>query len=206
MIQFLKSLLLIVGLQLILAFVAVESQATELTETTAVAEATSTKASVIETTVTTATTAEDKIPLKIINAEKNDDKSSSGQKAILTLGILLTLAGVGYYSVKRFSFANKPGKSNMQIKILTQHYLGPKKSIAIIRVAGESILIGVTEQNISMIKSLALLDDELPQVLPKDFSETMSEEVADQDIDTDDFSFEGIKSSVSLKIKSMRNI
>ncbi len=159
-----------------------------------------------EEVVNTVTTPENEIPLKMAEAGKNESQSVSGQKAIFTIGILLALAGAGYYAVRRFSHTSKPGKSNMQIKVLSQHYLGPKKSLAIVRVAGESILIGVTDQNISMIKALALLDEELPQVLPKDFDETMTEQLADQDIETDDFSFEGIKSTVSEKIKSMRNI
>ena len=189
MMKFIKSAF-IISLQLSIIFIVIESQATE------------------SAAVATAATAisEEQIPLKMIAPDKTDDKNSSGQKAIMTIGILLTLAGVGYYGFKKFSFVNKPANSNMQIKILTQHYLGPKKSIAIIRVAGESILIGVTEQNISMIKSLSLLDDELPQVLPQNFSETMNQELTNQDIETDDFSFDGIRNNVSQKIKSMRNI
>lgn len=148
---------------------------------------------------------EDQIPLKMDSIDKAGDKNSGGQKFILTMGILIGLAGAGYYVVRRYSHKSKQGQSNMQIKILSQHYLGPKKSLAIVRVAGESILIGVTDQNISMIKSLALLDEELPQVLPKDFSETMTEELAAGN-EADDFTFEGIKTTVAGKIKSMRNI
>lgn len=159
-----------------------------------------------EDSVSTAPMAESDIPLKISDTNKNETQSASGQKAIMTIGILLALVGAGYYAVRRFSHTSKPGKSNMQIKVLSQHYLGPKKSLAIIRVAGESILIGVTDQNISMIKSLALLDEELPQVLPKNFDESMTESLTDQNLDADDFSFEGIKTTVSEKIKSMRNI
>ncbi len=151
-------------------------------------------------------TPENEIPLKIAETGKSDTTSATGQKAIFSIGILLALVGAGYYGVRRFSQTNKPGKSNMQIKVLSQHYLGPKKSLAIVRVAGESILIGITDQNISMIKALALLDEDLPQVLPKDFEGAMTEQNSDDDIVTDEFSFEGIKSSVSEKIKSMRNI
>lgn len=161
---------------------------------------------VSEATVNVVATPENEIPLKIAEAGKNDAQNASGQKAIFTIGILLALIGAGYYAVRRFSHKSTPGKSNMQIKILSQHYLGPKKSLAVIRVAGESILIGITDQNISMMKTLALLDEELPQVLPKNFDESMTEQLVDQDIEIDDFSFEGIKSTVSEKIKSMRNI
>lgn len=159
-----------------------------------------------EEIVQTAATPESEIPLKISEAGKSEGQSATGQKAVFTIFILLALTGAGYYALRRFSHKSKPGQSNMQIKILSQHYLGPKKSLAVIRVAGESILIGITDQNISMIKALSLLDEELPQVLPKNFNETMTEQLADQDIETDDFSFEGIKTTVSQKIKSMRNI
>ena len=46
--------------------------------------------------------------------------------------------------------------------------------MAIIRVAGESILIGVTDSHISMIKSLSLIDDEVPSEVPQKFAEVMS--------------------------------
>jgi flagellar protein FliO/FliZ len=36
-------------------------------------------------------------------------------------------------------------------------------------VAGESLLIGVTENNINLIKALALIDDEVPAHLPNHF-------------------------------------
>ena len=158
-----------------------------------------------EEIVQAASTPENEIPLKMAEVGKSDGQSAAGQKAVFTIVILLALAGAGYYALRRFSHKSKLGQSNMQIKILSQHYLGPKKSLAVIRVAGESMLIGITDQNISMIKALALLDEELPQVLPKNFNEAMTEKL-DQDIETDDFSFEGIKTTVSQKIKSMRNI
>lgn len=153
-------------------------------------------------TEATMPTPEDQIPLKVADGDKTEDKSSGGQKVVYSLGIMVILAGVGYYLIRRYSHKSTPGKSNMQMKVLAQHYLGPKKSLAIVRVAGESILIGVTDHNISMIKSLSLLDEELPQVLPKEFSETLTEENAD----SDEFSFEGLQTTVTGKMKSMRSI
>lgn len=147
---------------------------------------------------------EDQIPLKIFEEGKVSNSQSASQKVVVSLAIIIGLLGAGYYGLKKFSFKNSHLQSNMQIKILSQHYLGPKKSLAIIRVAGESILIGVTDQNISMIKSLALLDDEIPQVLPKDFSVNMTENL--NDADTEDFTFAGIKTTVSEKLKSMKSI
>ena len=85
------------------------------------------------------------------------------------------------------------------------------------RVAGESILIGITEQNINMLKSLSLLDDEVPEEAPSHFSNVMGalgatsskSSIAEADSDEEDgedFSFGGIKDIVSKRLKGMRNL
>ena len=168
------------------------------------------------TPVKEAALAESQIPLKI--AETTNATAQTGQsgKLILTLLVLVGMFAAAYYLIKKYAYSNKINKSNMQIKILSQHHLGAKKSLAIIRVAGESILIGVTDQNISMIKSLALIDDEVPaEVSQKSFATNLTDlnasEMAEtnqlsemsQDIE-DEFSFSGLKTNVSKKLKSMR--
>lgn len=168
----------------------------------------------------TKTTPESEIPLKLAPATTGQGQTSQTGKLFLTLLVLLGMGGAGYYLARKYSFSNKINKSNMQIKVLTQHHLGAKKSLAIIRVAGESILIGVTDQNISMIKSLSLIDDEVPAETPATFAATMASDDAEQIVQSnmqskdiadlaseveDDFSFAGIKTNVSQKLKSMRN-
>jgi flagellar protein FliO/FliZ len=153
---------------------------------------------------------EDQIPLKIDAQVKATSTEDSSAKMVVSFAILATMLGAAYYFIRKYSVSNKVGsKSNMQIKILSQHYLGPKKSLAIVRVAGESILIGVTDQNISMIKALSLLDDELPQVLPKNFEDTLTEKsdlISEAEAAEDEFSFAGLKTTVSQKLKSMRSL
>lgn len=159
---------------------------------------------------------ESEIPLKLEKAATAQQTSQSG-KLFLTLFLLVGMGGAGVFLARKYAFSNKIHKSNMQIKILSQHHLGAKKSLAIIRVAGESILIGVTDQNISMIKSLSLIDDEVPaEVTSQSFADTMALGGGEQVVQSkeitelaseveDDFSFAGIKSNVSQKLKSMRN-
>lgn len=91
--------------------------------------------------------------------------SSQGMDPVQKIMITLILVGVSglaiFWQIKKRALAiNKPS-SLMQIKVLTQHHLGPKKSLLVVRVAGESLLIGVTDQNISLIKGLSLLDEDL---------------------------------------------
>jgi flagellar protein FliO/FliZ len=126
----------------------------------------------------------------VVNAESSLYKMMA---SLLVLGIFLF---GGFVYIKRAGLKKTNLKAN-QIKVLTQHYLGPKKSLAIVRVAGESILIGVTDQNISHIKTLSLLDDDIPESTPKRFDSLVQEE---------DFSMKGIKDIVDQKMKTMRSI
>lgn len=164
---------------------------------------------------------EDQIPLNIDHIKSTSGTTSAPTRLLLTGIILAALLTSAYYFVKKYKLSNTINKSNRQIKVLSQHYLGPKKSLAIIRVAGESILIGVTEANISMIKSLALIDDEIPTEIPQNFFEALNNEkvmttkknetpssviAMAQDELEEEFSFSGLKDSVSKKLKSMRSI
>ena len=152
---------------------------------------------------------ENEIPLKIENSVKIADAGANTSKMLMTFSVVGLIMGVAYYFIRKNGISNKASKSNMQIKVLSQHFLGPKKSLAIVRVAGESILIGVTDQNISMIKALSLLDDELPQVLPKSFEESLTEKsemLTEAEMVEDEFSFAGLKTTVSQKLKSMRSL
>jgi flagellar protein FliO/FliZ len=124
--------------------------------------------------------AEDQIPLSVGTVKKSAEAGTAGPKALMSMMIVLILIATTYYFVRRYKISNKINKSNARIQVVSQHYLGPKKSLAIIQVAGESILIGVTDQNISMIKSLSLIDDEVPANLPNTFGQSLAQaEIAD---------------------------
>lgn len=194
-------------------------------ETLAVAPAVATPATTEEAATPAAKLAEDQIPLNIGASRKPAEANSTTAKALMSMAIILILTGSGYYFVRRYKFSNTINKSNMQIKVLSQHYLGPKKSLAIIHVAGESILVGVTDHNISMIKSLSLIDDEVPATLPNNFGQTMAKveagtmeaatpaagkpgagSAATVPVELDEeFSFTNVTETVSKKLRSMRS-
>ena len=175
-------------------------------------------ATAVEQTGEAAKLAEDQIPLSIEATKKVSDNNSSTAKALMSMTIVAILLATSYYFIRKYKYSNTINKSNMQIKVLSRHYLGPKKSLAIVHVAGESILLGVTDSNISMIKSLSLIDDEVPANLPNTFDQTLVSEVASvvpktsaanpqaKSIELDEeFSFSNVSDSVSKKIKSMRS-
>lgn len=162
---------------------------------------------------------ESEIPLNL-EAKKNAGAEGSSFFRILLSLSVLGVVGTGAYIFLRKYSVPKALKHQTQIKVLQQHYLGPKKSLAIVRVAGESILIGVTDHNISMIKSLSLLDDEVPEETPMNFESTMEnfddeeapakptkmKKTAATDLDADEeFAISGIKDIVSKRLKGMRS-
>lgn len=171
---------------------------------------------------------EEQIPLNIDVVKKTSDATPASNRILLTGVIISAMLGAAYYFVRKYKTSNTINKSNMQIKVLSQHYLGPKKSLAIIHVAGESMLVGITDSSISMIKSLSLIDDEVPANVPKTFSEALTgpnDKVAfaiaknsagasaknnsglmDENELEEEFSFSGLKDTVSKKLKSMRSI
>ncbi len=151
--------------------------------------------------------AETEIPLNLESPKKAVASEGMVGKVIYSLAILALLAGGGFYFLRKYSMP-KNAKTQAQIKVLSQHHFGPKKSLALVRVAGESILIGITDQNINLVKSLSLLDEDIPEEMPKTFSKTLNEQVQSDESTTtqeEDFAISGIKDIVHRRLKSMRN-
>ncbi len=153
------------------------------------------------------TPAETEIPLNLESPKKAAASEGMIGKVIYSLAILALLAGGAFYFLRKYSMP-KNAKTQVQIKVLSQHHFGPKKSLALVRVAGESILIGITDQNINLVKSLSLLDEDIPEEMPKTFSKTLNEQVevdAHSTTQEEDFAISGIKDIVHRRLKSMRN-
>ena len=73
------------------------------------------------------------------------------------LGVLLSVIIASFYIFKKFinpKYINATNNSN--IKILNRIYIGPKKSIAVIAIGDDRIVVGITANTIS---TLARLDD-----------------------------------------------
>lgn len=116
---------------------------------------------------------EEKVPVLTKQKTQIEEQSSSMYKTIVSVFVLFMFGVAGIVYLKRKSLMVNQQSSLMQIKMLTQYHLGPKKTLAVIRVAGESLLIGVTDSQISLIKSLALLDEDIPESTPKNFKQTI---------------------------------
>ncbi|MCH2534574.1 MAG: flagellar biosynthetic protein FliO [Bdellovibrionales bacterium] len=100
--------------------------------------------------------------------ETNMSQSYYRMLASIFIVILVGIASVVF--TKWWSKKTKKTVEATKIQMTTQFHLGNKKSLAIVQVAGEYILIGVTDHNISMIKTLSLLDEDFSDEMPKHFA------------------------------------
>ena len=137
---------------------------------------------------------------------------SMGFRVVTSLFIVLIFLGAAAYGFKKWPGAKKIVQKSRAIEVVAQHHLGPRRSLAVVRVAGESILIGVTENNINLIKTLSLLDGELPSGqnnggFKNTLKETVNRDLKDIEQDAnEEFSMQGLREIVSKRLKSMREL
>ena len=155
---------------------------------------------------------ESEVPV-FASVKKEKESSSSAYVRVLVSLFLVIAIGFGLTMFGRWwSKRHRPNELNAKMQLVSQFHLGPKKQLSIVRVAGEYILLGVTDQNINMIKSLSFIDDEVPADTPQTFSEEIDKASAGE-IPTpkfkdpeqfDEFSLGSIRDSISTRLKDMR--
>lgn len=112
--------------------------------------------------------------------------SDTTWRLVASLAFVLVVGGGVFYATRRWRRAPDKGGQNARIEMMHQFHVGPRRSIALIRVAGETMLVGITDHNINMLKSVALIDDELEDVLGKkpDFNGFLEDEFSIEDVRT----------------------
>jgi flagellar protein FliO/FliZ len=100
--------------------------------------------------------------------------TSSLERLVVTVLVLTVLVAAAAFALKNWSRRRNEFKDRVKMQVISQHFLGPKKSLAVIQVAGEALLIGVTDHNISLLKTLSFIDDEVPELAPKNFADELA--------------------------------
>ena len=121
---------------------------------------------------------EEDIPLPV--TAKSDKPSSSLSplnRMMMSIFGLLLVGLVCFGGIHKMSKKKGFASIAQNITILTQKPLGPKKNLMLIRVAGETILLGVTDHNINHIKTLSLMDDELPGYTEPKFAKQLKTKI-----------------------------
>lgn len=158
------------------------------------------------------------IPLNLGESKDSNTNENPWFRMILSLAIVSVVGIALIFVAKRYSRSNSKVGGNIPIRVVSQQAMGGKKSLAVVRVAGEDILIGVTDYNISMIKSLSFIDDEVEDDVPRQFVDELNK-VTDKYISEprakvgspsekkqagEDFNIGSIKDMVATRLKEMR--
>jgi flagellar protein FliO/FliZ len=94
---------------------------------------------------------------------KNSDILASSIKMITSLSIVLTLVFVIAYFAKKFMVSQNGFLSKgRMVKVLGSSYIGGKKNITMVEVGNEILLLGISQNNISMLTRLEKTDIESP--------------------------------------------
>ena len=144
-------------------------------------------------------------------------EKSLWSKMVMSLAIALSIFGGIVYAYRKWPGSKKIAQRAKMIEVLNQHHLGPKRSLAVIRVAGEAVLIGITDHNINILKTLSLLDDEMPAetreahfALKNDeaykFEKTLGAKTSQPQPREDEFSMQGLKSLIGDRLKNMKEL
>lgn len=103
---------------------------------------------------------ESQIPVQLKAVQEVAPVQSGSQGLFAGIAIVFLVGGVAAWAIRKYSISNRSADAN-KIKVLTQYHLGPRKSLAVVQIAGESVLIGVTDHHISHIRTLSLLSEEV---------------------------------------------
>ena len=127
---------------------------------------------------------ESEIPLFTKSEKLSKSEGSLIWRLVGSIAIIAFLGLALIVAARRWTRQKNKGGEKARIEILHQFHLGPKKSLALVRVAGEAILIGCTDHSINMLKTVTLIDDELEGVLGKDFNGFLEDDFKIEDMRT----------------------
>ncbi len=83
------------------------------------------------------------------------DLFSASLKMVYTLGLVLGLIFIVFHLFKKFGLKNSVfGGEGKPIKVLSTGFLAPRKSIALVEVAGDVLVIGISNDQISLLSNV----------------------------------------------------
>jgi flagellar protein FliO/FliZ len=83
----------------------------------------------------------------------------SGLKMISMFAVVLGLMFLVFFGFKKYVLKNTAfGGGNKLVNVLGTWFLGPKKNIALLEVAGEVLVLGISQENITLLSSI--IDEE----------------------------------------------
>ena len=73
---------------------------------------------------------------------------------VMTLAVVIGVMIGGMYLLKKYVYKTPATTSGDMIRVISSHYLGPKKSIVLVEVLGQVVLLGVTDHHMTMLTTI----------------------------------------------------
>lgn len=125
---------------------------------------------------------ESEIPVFMTTAKSEKSDSNILWRLVASIGLIVVVAAGFVYAGKRWTRHKDKGGRKARIEIMHQLHLGPRRSVALLRISGETMLVGITDHSVNMLKSVTLIDDELEDIATKDFNGFLEEEFSIEDV------------------------
>ncbi len=95
-----------------------------------------------------------------LTAEPDSGVYSAVAKMLSALGVVILLAYGALYSLRRMMGKRHAGGSNSSLEVLQTTHVGQHKTISLVRVGQRSVLVGVTDHQISTLTELDVQETE----------------------------------------------
>ena len=96
------------------------------------------------------------------------DVVSGAFQMLAALGIVLGGLILVFYFMKRYLKRDVGGSSGQLIQVIASQYIGIKKNIALVKVPGTILVVGVSNDNISMLTKIE--DKEIIEAIQQEAS------------------------------------
>lgn len=80
-----------------------------------------------------------------------DDLSAALWKTVIITAVIIAVIILGAMGMKRFWGDRLPQASSTEIQIVGRRFIGPKQSIAIVKVREKELLVGITDHSIHLL-------------------------------------------------------
>ena len=205
------------GIGLLVCFIQFEAKSEDLTSVGSEPKSENSldleaRSSTISQTSELSELSEAQIPVALTDTQIKKTENSPWLRMVWGSAAFVFILIMGWFAIKKFRFANLTKKSAIPMKLVQQFHLAPKRSLVVMEVAGEYLMLGVTDHSINLIKTLSLLDEDLEKqdsssVFEKVFNEKRPEDEEFEIASAKDlFGFRGASAKVSFSSKKTRLI
>jgi flagellar protein FliO/FliZ len=90
------------------------------------------------------------------------EMASTALQMLTALGVVLGGLIIVFYFMKRFLKRDVGGSKEQLIKVIASQYIGIKKNISLVEIPGSILVVGVSNDNISLLTKIedkVVLDD-----------------------------------------------